>query len=129
MVHDAVDHRGGNDLVAEHVTPPGERQVRGQNQGGMLVAARHQLEEQVRGVLPERDVADLVDDEQPDAAQPGQLGLQSTGGVRSRQAGDPVDGGGERDPMAVPGGFDAEPDRQMGLAGSGRYRWVFVDSQ
>lgn len=32
VVDDAVDHRGGDDLVAEHAAPAGERQVRGQDQ-------------------------------------------------------------------------------------------------
>ena len=77
MVHDAVDHRRGHDLVSEHVAPAGEGQVRGQDQRGVFVAAGDQLEEQVRGVLLERDVADFVDDEQSDAAQLGQFGWEA----------------------------------------------------
>lgn len=38
MVDDAVDHGRGYDLVTEHVSPAGERQVRGQDQRGVLVA-------------------------------------------------------------------------------------------
>jgi hypothetical protein len=34
--------------------------------------------------------------------------------------GDPVDGGGEQDPVAVLGGGDAQPDGQVRLAGAGR---------
>ena len=41
----------------------GEGEVGGQDQRGVFVAAGDQLEEQVCGVLFERDVADLVDDE------------------------------------------------------------------
>ncbi|BCO45856.1 hypothetical protein MINTM002_15300 [Mycobacterium intracellulare] len=74
MVDDAVDHGRGYHLISEHITPAGEGQVGGQDQRGVLEAAGDQLEEQVRGVLFEGDVADLVDDEQPDAAQLGQLG-------------------------------------------------------
>jgi hypothetical protein len=62
-VHDAVDHRGSDDLVAEHVAPAGEGQVRGQDQRGVFVAAGDRLEEQAGGVLFEGDVADFVDDE------------------------------------------------------------------
>lgn len=57
---DAVDHRGGDGLVAEDVAPAGEWQVRCQDQRGVFVAGRDELEEQVRGVLLEREVADLV---------------------------------------------------------------------
>jgi len=60
-VDDPVDHGGGDGLVAEHAAPAGERQVRGQDQGSVLVSAGDELEEQVRGVLLEGEVADLVD--------------------------------------------------------------------
>ena len=68
VVDDAVDHRGGEDLVAEDVAPACEGQVVGQDQRGVFVAGGDELEEQVRGVLLEGDVADFVDDEQPVAA-------------------------------------------------------------
>ena len=38
VVDDAVDHRGGDGLVAEYGSPAGERQVGGQDQRGVLVA-------------------------------------------------------------------------------------------
>jgi hypothetical protein len=37
VMDDAVDHRGGGGLVAEHASPA-IRQVGGQDQGGVLVA-------------------------------------------------------------------------------------------
>ncbi len=58
---DAVDHGGGDDLVSEDVSPAGEGQVAGQDQRGVFVAGADELEEQVRGVLLEGDVADFVD--------------------------------------------------------------------
>ena len=70
---DAVDHRGGDGLVAEDAAPAAEGQVGCEDQRGVFVAAGHELEEQVRGVLLEGQVADLVDDDQPVAPQPGQL--------------------------------------------------------
>ena len=73
VVDDAVDHGRGDGLVAEDATSAGERQVRGQDQRGVFVAAGHELEEQVRCVLLEGQVADLVDDDLPVAPQPGQL--------------------------------------------------------
>ena len=48
-------------MVAEDVSPSGEGQVAGQDDGGVLVAAGDELEEQVRGVLLEGDVPDFVD--------------------------------------------------------------------
>ena len=63
VVDDAVDHGGGDGVVAEDVAPAGEGQVAGQDDRGVLVAAGDELEEQVRGVLLEGDVAHLVDDQ------------------------------------------------------------------
>src|SRR5690606_27455834 len=68
----------------------------------------------------EGQVADLVDDDQPVAAQPGQLGTQAAAVVGLGQAGDPVGGGGEQHPVALPGGGDSEGGGQMGLAGARR---------
>ena len=65
MVDDPVDHRGSDDLVTEDTSPAGERKVAGQDQRGVFVARGDELEEQVRGVLFEGQVADLVDDDQP----------------------------------------------------------------
>ena len=86
----------------------------------MLVAGGDELEEQVRGVLLERQVADLIDDDQGVAAQPGQFPREMAVAVGVGQAGDPVGGGGEQDPVIALAGPDRQPDGEMGLAGSGR---------
>ena len=53
VVDDAVDHRGGYDLVAEYAGPGAEGQVAGEDQGGVLVPGGDELEEEVGGVLGE----------------------------------------------------------------------------
>ena len=60
VVDEPVDHRGGDDVVAEHLAPPAERLVAGHDQARSLVPGRDQLEEQVGGLGLERDVADFV---------------------------------------------------------------------
>ena len=120
VVDDAVDHGRGDDLVAEDVSPAGEGQVLGQDQRGVLVAGGDELEEQVRGVLLERDVADLVDDDQSVAAQPDEFLGQPPALVGRLEPGDPVDGGGEQHPVAELGGRDARAGREVGFAGAGR---------
>jgi hypothetical protein len=52
----------------EDVAPAGEGQVGRQDHGRVFVAAGDELEEQVRGVLIERDIADFIDYEQSIAA-------------------------------------------------------------
>ena len=69
VVNEAVDHRGGGDLVAEDVAPAREWLVAGHDHGGAFVAPRDEHEHEVGGVRVERDVADLVDDQQRDPLQ------------------------------------------------------------
>lgn len=49
VVDEPVDHRGGDDVVAEHFTSPAERLVARDDQGCSDVAVGDELEEQVRG--------------------------------------------------------------------------------
>ena len=70
--------------------------------------------------MVEGEVADLVDDDQPVAAQPGEFGWQPAEAVGFGEAGDPVDGGGEQDAVAVVGGDDPQRGGEVGLAGAGR---------
>ena len=77
------------------------------------------MEEQVRNVLLERQVADLVDDDQPVAPQSGELLRESSGAVGVGGAGDPLGRGREQDPVAMVGCGDAQAGGQVGLAGAG----------
>src|SRR5690606_19917049 len=115
---DAVDHCGGDDLVSEDAGPGAEWQVAGQDEGGVFVAGGDELEEEVGGVLLEGEVADLVDDDQPVAAQPGQFGGEAATVVGLVQSGDPVGGGGEQDPVSLPAGGDPEGGGQVAPAGA-----------
>jgi len=54
VVDEAVDHGGGDDLVAEHLGPATEGQVAGDQDRAGLVAGSDELEEQVRGVGVEK---------------------------------------------------------------------------
>jgi len=53
-VDEAVDHGGGDHVVAEGLAPAAERLVAGDDQGGAFVAVGDELEEQGRGVGLER---------------------------------------------------------------------------
>src|ERR1700745_4206890 len=80
--------------------PHGFFVVAGHDEGSSFVAAGDQLEEQVRCLRFERDVADLIDDQHGDAGEFGQLVLEFAGGVGVGKAGDPFGRGGERDAVA-----------------------------
>jgi hypothetical protein len=57
-VDESVDHGGGDDFVAEDLAPPAEGLVAGDDERGAFVAAADELEEQVRRLGLERDLAD-----------------------------------------------------------------------
>jgi hypothetical protein len=61
VVDEAVDHGGGDDVVAEHLAPAAEGLVAGDDEAGSLVAAGDELEEQVGGFGLEGDVADFIE--------------------------------------------------------------------
>ena len=118
VVDEAVDHGGGDGVVAEDLAPGAEGLVGGDDDAGGLVAGGDELEEQVGGLGLERDVADLVDDQERVAAQAGDLGLEAAGAVGGGEPVGPGGGGGEQD--AVPGlaGLDAQAGGEHGLARS-----------
>lgn len=120
MEDDPVDHRGDDDLVAEDSAPASERQVAPEDQRGMIVRAGDELEPQVRGVLSEGDVADFVDDDQPEPAQFDKFGREPAVLVRGLQSGDPLDSGREQKSVPGLGSFDAELSRKVRFAGAGR---------
>src|SRR3954447_269885 len=117
VVDEPVDHRGGDDVVAEDLAPGAEGLVGGDDQARAFVAAADEHEHQVGGVRVERDVADLVDDEQRDPLQPREFVVEAALALRVGEQGDPFGGGAERD--AVPGeaGADGDRDRQMAFPG------------
>ena len=61
------------------------------------------------------------------AAQAGELGLEAAGVVGVGEAGDPLGGGGEGDPVPGLAGADAEADGQVGFAGARRAEEDHVD--
>ena len=68
----------------------------------------------------ERDVADLVDDQQRDALEPVELVVEAALALGVGEQRDPFGRGAERDALAGEAGADPERDREVGLAGAGR---------
>ena len=118
---EAVDHRGGDDVVAEDLAPGGEGLVGGDDQRGAFVAARDEHEHQVGGLRVERDVADLVDDQQRDALQAVELVVEAAVRVGRRPAARPIRSR-WRNATRWPARQARMPerDRQVRLAGAGR---------
>ena len=64
-MHESVQDGGGDDGVAEHVAPSREALIARQDHRSAFIAATDELEEQVRAESIDRQVTDLVDDQQP----------------------------------------------------------------
>src|SRR5204862_7556673 len=120
VVDEPVDQGGGDHGVAEDLAPLLEAAVAGDGDRAAFVAARDQGEEQVGGLAFEREVADLVDDEQVVALEAAQLLLELVAILRLLQARDPLLSGRESDSVAVLAGLESERDREVRLAGAGR---------
>ncbi len=64
MVEQSIQKGRGDDGIAEDVAPFRESAVRGEDHGALLVAGVDELEEEVAATRHDRQVADLVDDEE-----------------------------------------------------------------
>jgi hypothetical protein len=116
---DAVDDGSDEARVGEHGSSFAERQVRADGDGGSFFSFGDDLEEQFGAARVELDVAELVEQEQVEAAvaadDAGQLPLVGGFGELVNQLG----GGGVADPAALLAGGQAQADQQMGLARAG----------
>ena len=63
-VEQPVEQRGRHDLVVEDLAPALEALVRGEHSRGVLVAPVDELEEEDGAAAGDREVADLVDDQE-----------------------------------------------------------------
>jgi hypothetical protein len=120
VVEQAIEQGGGDDLVAEDVAPFAEAAVGGEDHGAALVAGVDELEEQVGAAGGDRQVADLVDDEESIAGNEADALLELSFALGLGQGGDDVGKGAEVNALAGLDGLDAERRGEMGLAGSRR---------
>lgn len=70
QVEKAIEQRGGDDRIAEDITPLGEAAVGSEDHRALFVAGVDQLEEEVAAAGDDRQVTDFVDDEQGGAGKP-----------------------------------------------------------
>ena len=120
MVEKAIEKRGGDDGIAEDVTPFGEAAIGGEDHGALLVSGVDELEEEIAATGNDRQVADLVDDQEGCSAEIAQALPELTFPLRGSQRGDDVGEGGEVDAPAGFDGLDGERRGKMAFAGAGR---------
>ena len=122
MVKQSVEKGRRDDGIAEDVAPLGEAAVRGEDHRALFVPGVDELEEEIAAAGRDREVADLVDDEQRKAAV---VADPLAKGAVAFGLGERDDDVGERAEVDAAAGFDrldAEGEAQMSLAGSG---WTY----
>jgi hypothetical protein len=122
VVQQPIQDGGGHDGVAEHAAPLGNRAVARHQHGATLVSPAHELEEQVRCVRLERQVAQLIHHQQLGLGEVDQLLLQTTLGMRPGQLRHQAGRRHEQRRVAAHDGLAAECHRQVRLAHARRSR-------
>jgi hypothetical protein len=64
VVKQPIEQRGGDNGIAEDLAPFGEATVGSENHSAALVASIDELEEQIAATRDDRQVSDLVDDQE-----------------------------------------------------------------
>jgi hypothetical protein len=120
VMEQPVEDGGGDDGVAEGGAPFPDRAVAGDQQAAALIAPRDELEEEMRGVTLEGQVAEFVDHEQLGLGVEGEPVLKPAFDMGLGEGGEEPGGRGEQDGEAEPHGFTAEGHGQVRLADTGR---------
>ena len=118
VVEEAIEQCGGDDRVAEDVAPFREAAIRGENHGALFVAGVDQLEEEVGAAVADRQIADLVDDQQRGSAVEADLLDQAAFSLGPGQGLDQL---GQRAAIDTPAGLhrgDAECGGQVTFSGA-----------
>ena len=69
MMKQPIEECGSDNEIAEDLAPFCEAAVRGEDHGALFVASVDELEEEITAARNHRQVADLVDDQQREAAE------------------------------------------------------------
>ena len=120
MVQDPIQDSRGDNGIPEDFVPLREASVGRQDQRPLFVPPRDKLKKQMRAVAIDRDVADLVDNQEFWLAVKLQPLLDPVFGISLGQRSDQGHGLGEVSPVAFRDGFHAQGHGQMGLAYAGR---------
>ena len=97
---DGVMQQSSNAVATKHVGPFGEAAIGGEDHGAFFVAGTDQLKEQIGAFFGQRQVADLIDDEQGRASVEAKLVGELSGTMGQRQGIDQVGQGAAVDAVA-----------------------------
>ena len=110
-VQESVEQRGGHDLVTEDPAPLLAALVGGEHGRGVLVAPVDELEEEGGSALAQREIADLVNDQQRRVGEGLEAPVEVPGGPGLLEGVDEFGQGAVVDPAAALGGGDGDGER------------------
>ena len=119
VVKEPVEERGGDNRIAEDVTPFGKATIGGEDHRALFVTGVDELKEQVAAARCDGQVADLVDDKQRTAAQEPYFVPQNALTFGFSQDGDEIGQRDEVDAFAGANGLDGERGCEMRFSGAG----------
>src|SRR5207249_8166870 len=120
VMQDSIEDGGSDDAVAKDLAPAAEALVARKDHRAPLVAAADELEEQVGAGAIDRQVADLVHDQQPRHGVDLEALIEPVLADGPGQGGDHARGRGEEHTVAALDRFEAEPHGEVGFADAGR---------
>ena len=115
----AIEDGGGDDAIAEHLAPGTEALVAGEDHRPAFIAPADELEEQIGAEPIDRQVTDLVDDQQTRCGVDLELLVEPAFGVGLGERSDEVGRGGKQDPVAGLDGLQSQGHGQVRLADAG----------
>ena len=116
MVEQAVKQRRGDDRIAKDVTPFGEAAIGREDHRAAFVACGDELEEQITAAGHDRQVADLVDDQQRGPGKEPDAFMQSTFALGAGKLTEQIGQCAEIDAAACLHRLDTERDRQVAFS-------------
>ena len=117
VMEDAVENGGGERaVVVEDLGPVLVGAVGGDHHWGALVALTDDLEQQIGAVFVDRQIAELIDDQQAGFEVAADLALEPVGCLGGGERVDDVDGGGKEHGVASDAGGMTEGDGAVSLA-------------
>lgn len=129
MVNEPVDGSDSHCLIQKNGIPTAEWLVGGDHDGAPFVSGRDEFEQDAGLCLVLADVGQVIEDEQVEAVEPGDLLGQGQGLTCGLQTLDEIGGSGEEDPVSARDELVADGGCGVALAGTGRTKCQKVTSK
>jgi hypothetical protein len=120
VVREAVEQRGGHFGITKNTRPLAEGEIRGDDDGRAFVEAADGVEQQLAAGLSERQIAELVEDDEVETGEEVGEPALTSGAALGLQTIDQVDGVEEAPARSAADTASGNGDRKVRFPGAGR---------